>query len=123
HITRAPVWEATWLNEGLSHLAEELMFFHRSATGPGTNLTAADLSSTLERDAFRQFHLDNLDRLTFFLDDPDGSSLMGVDGLATRGATWSFLRYATDRLGAAGPAFLTKLVRDSRKAGLDNLAT
>jgi hypothetical protein len=40
--------------------------------------------------------------LAEYLRNPDTASLIGADGLATRGAAWSFLRYAADRK-AVGP--------------------
>jgi hypothetical protein len=45
---------------------------------------------------------------------------MGNDALATRGATWSFLRYALDRDPAADAATLSSLVSTGR-TGLENL--
>lgn len=122
HISRAPVWEATWLNEGLSHLAEELMFFRRSGLPTASNLTADAILGADARSVFHAFHIDNLDRLTIFLESREETSVLGPDALSTRGATWSFLRYVVDRLGPAGPRFLEALVRDSRLSGLRNFA-
>jgi hypothetical protein len=121
HINRAPVWEQTWLNEGLSHIAEELMFFRRSGLQPRQNLGPTAFGTAASRDAFRSFQLDNVDRLTAFLGAPMETSLIGPDGLATRGATWSFLRYAADRFPLGEQVFWQRLVRDPRVSGFDNL--
>jgi len=66
------------------------------------------------------FAVANFGRYIEFLEKPDTASLMGEDNLAMRGAIWSFLRYAADRLGAGDEAFYHDLV-DTRLAGLDNL--
>ncbi len=121
HINRAPMWEHTWLNEGLSHTAEEMMFFRRAVLQPRQNLRPANLTSEAAREAFRRFHIDNLDRLTAYLDDPDGASLFAADGISTRGAAWSFLRYVADRAPGGEPALWNALVKQSQLAGLDNL--
>lgn len=122
HLTKAPVWEDTWLNEGLSHIAEELMFYRRSGLRPGSNIAADDLSTPARRDAFRIYQLDNIDRLTSFLQVPATTSAMGPDLLATRGASWAFLRYAADRRGGVDQTgFWLALVKDARLAGVDNL--
>ncbi|MEX2570119.1 MAG: Ig-like domain-containing protein [Gemmatimonadota bacterium] len=123
HVSKSPVWEETWMNEGLSHIAEELMFYRRSGRQPRENLGPEDLESAGVRDAFRLFQQDNVERLTAFLRGPEYVSLMGPDILATRGATWSFLRYAADRKGGDETVLWHTLVRDSRTAGLDGLRT
>ena len=53
---------------------------------------------------------------------PDGPNNAGDDDLETRGAIWSFLRYAADRLvsGGAGTDFWFRLV-NSRTGGIANL--
>jgi len=122
HVNESPLWEETWLNEGLSHIAEELMFYRRAGLQTRQNLGPAELGSVQARQAFRDFHLDNIDRFGDFLSDPEGTSLMGPDELNTRGASWSFLRYAADRSIAGESVLWDRLVRNTRVAGLDNLA-
>lgn len=122
HVNRAPMWEETWLNEGLSHIAEELMFYRASGLAPRRNVGPTALSSPAVLEAFRSFHLDNLDRLAAYLSEVDARSLFAEDGLATRGAAWSFLRYAADRATVDETALWKVLVQDTRLSGLDNLA-
>jgi hypothetical protein len=121
HVNAAPIWEQTWLNEGLSHIAEELMFYRQAGLEPGGNISIASLLNHDARHAFRSFQLDNVDRLAHYLSDPEVASPMGPDNLVTRGAAWSFLRYAADRTGAEA-ALWTDLVRNSRTAGFENLS-
>jgi hypothetical protein len=88
---------------------------------PGKNLDRnAFLGSTQARDAFAIYQIDNYDRWTSYLRNVEFSSLMGPDLLSTRGAAWSFLRYAADRNGT-GATLWRSLVRDARTSGLTNL--
>src|SRR5690606_32519841 len=77
-------------------------------------------SSSQARTAYRLFQLANLERIAALLRDPDGTSLMGSDGLGTRGATWLFLRYVADRVPNEA-ALWRNLVTDARTAGMTNL--
>ncbi|HUE96069.1 MAG TPA: Ig-like domain-containing protein [Longimicrobiaceae bacterium] len=120
HVNRAPVWEETWLNEGLSHVAEELMFYRAAGLRPELNLGPSHFADERARSAFGLFQLDNLERLAGFLQNPQTNSLMGPDVLATRGAAWHFLRYAADRRPDEA-ALWRALVTDTKTAGLDNL--
>src|SRR5678815_5511223 len=38
YVTIAPTFEDTWLNEGLSHIAEELLYFKATKLAPRQNL-------------------------------------------------------------------------------------
>lgn len=121
HVTAAPVLEETWLNEGLSHIAEELMFYASSGLSPERNLGPDDVTASAERtEAFTSFMYNNLGRLDAYLQSPHDRSFMGRDGSATRGAAWSLLRYAADREPGSDEVFFRALV-DGPLAGLDNL--
>ena len=98
------------------------MFFRRAGLQPGLDLQAVDINTVQEQNAFLAFQLDNLDRLTSFLTAPNESSPIGADGLGTRGAIWSFLRYAADRYARGEAELWHRLVRDTRWSGLENLA-
>jgi hypothetical protein len=121
HVTKAPIWEQTWLNEGLSHIAEELMFYRRSGLHPRSDIGPQDLGTPAAREAFRSFQADNLERLTNFLRAPESTSAMGPDLLATRGAAWAYLRYVADRRGGSEASLWAALVRDTRLNGIENL--
>ena len=121
-VNEAGTFEATWLNEGLSHAAEELLFYGASGLEPLSNLTVEDIRTAANGvAAFNEFMAGNLSNFRQYLSEPDTASLMGIDNLSTRGATWSFLRYAADRSGRGDEAFFFDLV-NSRVDGLDNLA-
>ncbi|MFP4624759.1 MAG: hypothetical protein ACLFRX_11310, partial [Gemmatimonadota bacterium] len=120
-VNDARRFEEPWLNEGLSHVAEELLFYAASGLEPGLNLTGEDLVATERaRLAYNRYQSGNLSNLSRYLSRPDTASLMGIDLLSTRGATWAFLRYAADRSGRGDRAFFFDVV-NSRVSGLDNL--
>jgi hypothetical protein len=115
--------EEVWLNEGLSHAAEELLFYRASGLAPGGNLspTALQAAGPSAVTAFNRHQANNLLRFHDHLATPPNSSPFNtVDNLATRGASWSFLRYAADRRGGSQSAFFFPLVNSSTR-GLDNL--
>ncbi|HYJ80973.1 MAG TPA: Ig-like domain-containing protein [Longimicrobiaceae bacterium] len=104
-----PTWngllEEVWLNEGLSHIAEELVFYRASVgLAPRGNIVVTQLTTGPNASrrvaAFNTYANQNFGRFRSWLQRPDTSgALKNVDALASRGATWSFLRYAADRLG------------------------
>lgn len=116
--------EEVWLNEGLSHIAEELVFYRSSGLTPGNDLALSDLRASVRRvNAFNLFAGDNFLRLMEHLKAPSTSSPYGSDdALSTRGAIWSFLRYLADRRGGDQIAFWQSLV-DTRSVGMTNLRT
>jgi hypothetical protein len=121
YVNNSPVWEASWMNEGLSHIAEELNFYEVSGLRPRQNLGTDALSQQPARDAFNQFQSSNAERLIRFLQNPETSTPMGTDNLPNRGAAWSFLRYAADRDVGSDTTLWNRLVKDATSQGLDNL--
>jgi hypothetical protein len=115
-------FEETWLNEGLSHIAEELLFYRVSGLAPRQNIDASAIrTSAAVITAFNDYESDNFGRYEQFLDSPSGfSPYTDNDSLATRGATWSFLRYAADHRGSADSDTWMKLV-NSPTTGISNL--
>ena len=91
--------EETWLNEGLSHIAEELVFHAAAGTAPLQNLGGSDIRASTQRvDAFNSFSGANFGRYRSYLEAGAGQSpIQSDDDLATRGSAWSFLRYSADR--------------------------
>jgi hypothetical protein len=105
YVNNADDFEVVWLNEGLSHIAEELLFYRESGLAPRSNLDASTIrSSTRARTAFNNDQVSNASRYIDYLSNPAKNSPIRLDdSLATRGATWDFLRYATDRkIGSSG---------------------
>jgi hypothetical protein len=125
YVTDADDFEEVWLGEGLSHIAEELVFYRAAGLAPRQRLTATSVFGQPAVDAaFTLYGSDNLRRLLTYLRDPESRSPFGLDDdLETRGATWQFLRYAADRLAAGGSsdAALWKRLVDSKQVGRRNL--
>lgn len=94
------VFETVFLDEGLAHEAEELTFYAASGLSPRQNLDSLALvaSPTIVA-AANNYASQNQKRFRLYLQAPESNSpYANNDDLATRGSTWSFLRYATDRL-------------------------
>lgn len=80
--------EVLWLNEAMSHLAEEL---------GGLHYDSLNVDSTASR-----FVLGDLYNAGLFLANPEAVQVVAEDGngeLEERGAGWLFLRYLLDRFG------------------------
>ncbi|MEO5816422.1 MAG: Ig-like domain-containing protein [Gemmatimonadaceae bacterium] len=106
--TAATDFEEPWLNEGLSHIAEELLYYRESGLTPRLNLTDQKirLDNRLIYPLWKNDASSNFARLIQYLRNPGGNSPYADDDeLATRGATWQFLRYLADRLGPADGNF------------------
>ena len=117
-------FETTWLNEGLSHIAEELLFFHEAKLASRQNIDTIKIrSSNTIRIAFNVDMLANADRYRTFLVAPsENSPFRNDDSLETRGATWSLLRYLADRKGGTESDTWQALV-NSTKSGVSNLSS
>jgi hypothetical protein len=120
YVNNAPTFEDTWLNEGLSHIAEELLYFKATKLAPRQNL---DVNAVIAAgsDAFSEFQGGNIGRLEEFLARPSTTSVYGGDDeLQTRGATWELLRYLADHKGSSDGDTWMQLV-NSTSHGQDNL--
>jgi hypothetical protein len=124
-VNRAPSLEESWLNEGLSHVAEELVFYRASGIVPGANLGAAGfLAGPAFGDAFAQYAASNIVRLRTFLQATERYSPFADEqgtgtSVQSRGASWAFLRYLADQR-AAGSDVWWRLV-NSQTVGFANL--
>jgi hypothetical protein len=116
--------EESWLNEGLSHIAEELVFYRASGLQSRQNLDAAVMQSATAA-SFTTFMKQNADRYRRYLLSTAIQGPVGIDrsddDLETRGAIWSFLRYAADRSGPTDGTFWYQLV-NSQTTGAANLS-
>jgi len=105
--------QEVWINEGLSHAAEEVV---GHATGqaagltsfaPGNELGPADfLQSQTAVDVFNKYYSGNWQNLGLYLASPgdtaallNGEDPLGSNTFRMRGANWSFMRYLLDRFG------------------------
>ena len=109
--------EEGFLNEGLSHVAEELMFYRASVgLAPRGNIVVTQLTTgplaSRRVAAFNAYANPNYGRLKGWLNRPDttGAFRQNQNSLAVRGAIWAFLRYASDRVNGSEPAFWYSLV-------------
>lgn len=130
---------ATWLDEGLSHIAEEVTGLGQAGLGVRRNLTIEELVDSQEDvDIFNRFHIENFLRLRRYFLDPAGTRALavsdpgGVESLEMRGFAWIFLRWVADQVAPSGDGALPgaredelfrKLARGSGglHAGLENL--
>jgi hypothetical protein len=119
--------EVTWLNEGLAHIAEELIFYRASGLQPKMNLDSIQIrqrepnGTDRRRVAFNTHAIDNFGRYWSYLEDPENHSpYVDEDELEDRGASWAFLRYAADRTATNQTSFWNRLV-NATEVGMKNL--
>lgn len=123
YVNDADDFETVWLNEGLSHIAEELLYFRAAGLSPRSDLGLSQVTANQQRtDAINAYQLDNLFRLVSYLQAPETNSpYKRDDALATRGATWQFLRYALDR-GTSSEATYLRALTNAKTDGMVNLS-
>ncbi len=105
-ILRGGETEEPWLNEGLSHLAEELAGRHFGALGFDQK--------------YDDYMTNNLTNSYRFLVEPSASApafATGVGTIEERGASWLFLSWLLDRYGDG----LTRELSETRLTGGENL--
>jgi hypothetical protein len=119
-------FEETWLNEGLSHIAEELLFLHEADLTPRQNLDVTKIRSNSKiLNAFNADQSANVARYRTFLIAPaENSPFRDDDSLETRGATWNLLRYLADRKAGGGTsdAATWQALVNTARTGVANLA-
>lgn len=115
--------EEVWLDEGLSHVAEELLFLRVAGFASRQNLTIGAITASPQLQSnFNEFASQNFARLYRYLQNPEANSPYAPnDSLATRGAIWHFLRYAAGRQPATDEAAFFRALVNSTTAGLANL--
>ena len=114
--------ETAWLNEGLSHFAEELVGREVLDHGPLDELTWAE---TWEReDVFIAYFYQNYARFEPYLKNPAGSSPTSNNadnGLSYRGAAWAFVRHLSDHYSNGNVASFTRSLVLSPDTGIANV--
>ncbi len=107
-----------WLDEGLSHVAEELVGLAAGGHGVRNNLTFNDVTGSgpapigvteTQTKVFNTFFLDDFGRLARYFLNPSGTQTVvadkdpgGIASLEMRGFAWVFLRWLGDHYGPAG---------------------
>jgi hypothetical protein len=120
-----------WINEGLSHLAEEMVGHAVNGFEPGMALSGEQLLQSQARvDVFNKYYLNNWFNLSQYLQAPadtaallNASDPLDFNTFRMRGASWSFLRYLLDRFddgstaeAARVRALIASSASDSRDA-------
>jgi hypothetical protein len=118
--------ETTWLNEAMSHIAEEVVGRKLRNFSDFQKLTFADVNPTPNgnTDDYNAFFRQNLLRYRGWMQRPDTSSPTSNSAgrqLAPRGAAWMLLRYSADfHSGGNMKSFLRRLA-GGPDIGLRNL--
>jgi hypothetical protein len=115
YVNNATSFEEVWLNEGLSHIAEELLYYRISGNSPGANIDLPFIQSTpAQLAAANAYMIDNFARLMTYMVAPEvNSPFSQTDGLEMRGAIWQLLRYSADRKGGAEQTTWSALVNSA----------
>ncbi|MDH3496244.1 MAG: hypothetical protein OER21_05745 [Gemmatimonadota bacterium] len=106
-LVRAGNSEVLWLNEALSHLAEELAGLRFDAQG--------------RNDLFSRFAIGNLFNAYLYLTNPGAEFVLPGSGTGTleeRGAGWLFVRWLLDQHGAD----LSRRLVETSRTGAENVA-
>jgi hypothetical protein len=124
YVNNADQFEEKWLDEGLAHIAEELLFYREAGLAPRSNLDAPDIQASQRRAT--AFNLDmsgggNTTRYRGYLFNPSRSSPYAAnDSVNTRGATWNLLRYLADRAASTDGDVFYRLA-NGPAIGMSNL--
>lgn len=117
-------FDEIWVHEGLSHMAEELVYHRASGFPTRTNISVNEaLTNSAARTAFIEYGIGNFGLYDAYAEEATTASpFRQVDDVATRGATWAFFRYAADQLNATDGDLWFRLV-NSGLTGLNNVQT
>lgn len=111
--------EESWLNEGMSHIAEELLWYKVTGLVPKTDITFAGSYGQFQNLTLA-YQADNMSRYGDYLHAPDSTSpYADGDLLSTRGAIWALLRYCLDQSPNSNRSYLKALV-DAPTQGIPN---
>lgn len=120
-------FEATWLDEGLAHFAEDAV--GRAEANYADNFTVdIDDIRDLDTTVTNAFFIQNFARAKFYVERPDTTAAIvspaqSSANLASRGAEWALLRYAADWFNRGGdPRSLTRKLAAGPDTGTTNLA-
>ncbi len=107
-----------WLNEGLSHIAEEVTGLFVGGLRTGANLDLADLADPVVNARFRRYHLGDLAIMANYLESTTNVPLIQTgpitrtDFSRARGFGYLFLRWVADKFAAGGPPGLVGSTRE-----------
>lgn len=116
--------EATWLNEGLSHFAEEFVGRAEDGYTDTQKLAINDVADPPSYDTFNAFYGQNLARFREWMKHPGtlGATSAHADtSLAVRGAAWALLRWSADHYASTTVAAFTRALVAGPDTGVVNL--
>jgi hypothetical protein len=113
--------EEDWLNEGMSHLAEEMLYLRVAGLAPKQNLGFTTTTQpTFRFDAMVAYGQDNLFNFNSYLGATESNSpYASNDDLTTRGAGAALIRYALDQ-SPNPPSTYLKMLVDAPTQGIPN---
>ena len=118
----ADPFEVDWLNEGLSHFAEEVVGRAARGFGDFQSLSSTDIRANSED--FLAYFQQNLGRFQTYLVRPDTTapiSSRAAEALPARGAAWAFVRYATDQFAPGNARQFTRRLVAGPRSSVTNL--
>ena len=120
-------FEETWLDEALSHVAEDAVGRVSRGFGDLQTLTFNDVlpcnTPCAQANDFNAFFYQNFARLTYWMQSPDKYApfmKMADTSLAVRGAAWAIVRYAADNYSNGDPRALTRALAAGPDIGVKN---
>lgn len=119
-------FEATWMDEGLAHFAEDAVGRATAGFGDLQEVTFQEVTALPDSIASAYF-LQNLARAKYYVERPDTTGaivnhLKAGANLASRGAEWAMLRYAADWFSNGDPRAFTRKLAAGPDTGSVNLA-
>ncbi len=118
-------FETPWLNEALSHFAEEVVGRVVRGFSETESLNSAMINpSTTDQNDYTAFFRQNQTRFRFWALRPDTASPTSTrarNELASRGAAWALLRYATDHYSNGNPRSFTRRLAIGPETDITNL--
>ena len=120
-------FEDVWLDEGLAHMAEELVGRAKIGAGDMQELAHAqvfDVGNNL-RD-YNAFFFQNFARFEDWLRDPGNKAPISDQAdtsLAVRGAAWALVRYAADNFSGDNPKAFVRALATGPGVGVANLTS
>lgn len=110
--------EEAWLGEGMSHIAEEILYMHVAGLGQRQHLnflaSTGGVSTDPKWQAMVNYQADNMDRFNSYVPNPEANSPLGAnaddDALPVRGGGWTLLRWALDHSTGTDRQYLKALV-------------
>ncbi|MDH3734396.1 MAG: hypothetical protein OEU54_12725 [Gemmatimonadota bacterium] len=109
-----------WLNEGLSHIAEEVSGFFVAGRRTGQNYALEDIGTATGAERFLRYHLSDFRFMREYFEDTSSVPVL-IDGPVTRGQLqkargfgYLFLRWLADRYAAEGaPGIVSSMTEEA----------